>query len=99
MTDDWSEPTGERRRFRNRATMEPPDDDACVDPVLGISERDLRLVDGFYHNLGVQASEAPSPPTPDEEGSIEWLGERFEELKAMSTDELLALRAERSRRA
>lgn len=98
MTDDWSEPTDERKRFRSRATMEPRDDDAVVDPVLGIAERDLRLVDAFFHHLGIDASEDPSPATPEEQESIDWLRERFEHLQAMSPEELLALRAERRRR-
>lgn len=100
MSDDWSPPTGEYERPRILASVELDPEQAdgeYVDPVLGISERDLRLVDGFYHNLGIQASEDPSPPTPEEQAAIDWLGERFAKLQAMSPEELDALREERAR--
>lgn len=99
MSDDWSPPTGEYERPRIIASVEVPSepDLECVDPVLGISERDLRLVDAFYHNLGVQASEDSSPPTEEEQESIDWLGEQFARLQAMSPEELDALREERAR--
>jgi len=100
MSDDWSPPTGEYERLRILASVEVApevEDEDCVDPVLGISERDLRLVDAFYHNLGVQASEDPSPPTAEEQESIDWLGDQFAKLQAMTPEELEALREERAR--
>jgi hypothetical protein len=99
MSDDWSPPTGEHERPPTIDSIEVTSElDEEVDPVLGISARDLRLVDAFYHNLGVVASEDPSPPTAEEEQSINWLGEQFEKLQAMTPEELEALRAERARR-
>lgn len=100
MSDDWTPPTGEYERPRIIASVEVKAAPAveCIDPVLGLSERDLRLVDGFYHNLGVQASEDPSPATAEEQDSIDWLGEQFARLQAMSPEELDALRDERARR-
>lgn len=100
MSDDWTPPTGEYERPRIIASVEVKAGPAveCIDPVLGLSERDLRLVDGFYHNLGVQASEDPSPATAEEQDSIDWLGEQFARLQAMSPEELDALRDERARR-
>jgi len=99
MSDDWTPPTGEYERPRIIASVKVPAEPEveCIDPVLGISERDLRLVDGFYHNLGVQASEDPSPPTLEEQESIDRLGEQFAKLQAMSPEELDALREERAR--
>lgn len=99
MSDDWTPPTGEYKRPRIIASVEVPagPDVECIDPVLGISERDLRLVDAFYHNLGVQASEDPSPPTAEEQESIDWLGEQFAKLQAMTPGELDVLREERAR--
>ncbi len=99
MSDDWTPPTGEYERPRIIASVEVSagSDVECIDPVLGISERDLRLVDAFYHNLGVQASEDPSPPTAEEQESIDWLGEQFAKLHAMTPEELDVLREERAR--
>lgn len=99
MSDDWTPPTGEYERPRIMASVEVKAalGEECIDPVLGISERDLRLVDAFYHNLGVQASEDPSPPTVEEQDSIDWLGEQFAKLQAMTPEELDALREERAR--
>ncbi len=100
MSDDWSPPTGEYERPRILASLEVTSEVAegdCIDPVLGVSERDLRLVDAFYHHLGVEASEDPSPPTAEEQESIDWLGEQFAKLQAMTPEELDALREERAR--
>jgi hypothetical protein len=99
-TDDWSPPTDEYERPSIRASVDRPQpvERDWIDPVLGISERDLLLVEAFYHNLGVEASEDPSPPTPDEQESIDWLGAQFEKLKAMTEDELAALAEERAQR-
>lgn len=64
-------------------------------PIFGLSERDLRLLDAYYHELAIQASEAPRPNTPDEDLDDEWLLDRARQRAAMTRDELTALRSSR----
>ncbi|MCB9507846.1 MAG: hypothetical protein H6709_02240 [Kofleriaceae bacterium] len=96
MTDDWCPPTDERESPRMPEaipTATAPSDD--LDPVLGISEGDIRMVDAFYHELAVDASEAERPRTADEEAAELRLAGSFEQLKTMTRDELLAIRQQR----
>ncbi len=65
--------------------------------VLGVSEADIRLVDAYYHELALEASNDPSPLTREEQiADAEW-AESFARLKAMTPDELRAERARRIR--
>ena len=63
--------------------------------VLGASEADIRLVDAYFHELALDASNDPSPPTREEQIANAESVAAFERLKAMTPDEL---RAERARR-
>jgi len=101
MTDDWSPPTGEHDRPpSDHQRAEPPTTPAPngeVDPVFGLSEADLRMVDAFYYELAMDAANDPSPPTAAEQVEIKVLAASFERLKAMSPEELLVERARRLR--
>ena len=72
MTDDWSEPTGEHEPFADTPTKE-----YVADPLLrvvdldGVSEQDIRIVDAFFQELALDASEDPSPPTAEEQENID----------------------------
>ena len=74
----------------------PPGADA-VDPVLGVSEADLNLLDNFYHQLALDAAEDPRPNTPEEDADDEWLMDRAQKRMSMSPAEVRAQR-ERDRR-
>jgi hypothetical protein len=68
-----------------------------VDPVLGVSEADLDLLDAFYHQLALDASQDPRPNTPEEDADDEWLMDRARKRMSMSRAEVCAQR-ERDRR-
>ncbi|MCA9674152.1 MAG: hypothetical protein KC464_03840 [Myxococcales bacterium] len=63
MTDDWSTPTGERMPFEVGNDDATPDSDL----LLAVEERDLRLLDAFFHELALDASNDPTPNTPEEQ--------------------------------
>ena len=65
--------------------------------VLGVSEADIRLVDAYFHELALDASSDPSPPTREEQTANAELAESFARLKSMTPDELRAERARRIR--
>jgi hypothetical protein len=69
----------------------PPAADG-VDPVLGVSEADLNLLDAFYHQLALDAAADPRPSTPEEDADDEWLMERARQRMSMSPDEVRAQR-------
>ena len=97
MKDDWSPPTAEhaiQRRPRDGAATATNDE---IDPVLGVSERDLRIVNAFYHELALDASQDPAPLTPRELVELGKLEESLSRVKSMSEEELLSLRARRLR--
>jgi len=100
MNDDWTSPTGEYEfPCGERATARPmakhtarPNVDE-IDPVLGVTSGELRIVDAFFYELALEAAEDPSPPTAEELIAIDNLRERFEKLKAMTPEEQDAERA------
>ena len=100
MSDDGSPPTAEHDRLgatpRNdeHAPSPPPDD---VDPVVGVSERDLRVVDAYYHHLALDASEDPAPPTATEQVQLAAIRAHNDRLLAMTPEDMLAERARRRR--
>jgi len=63
--------------------------------VLRVSEGDIRMVDAYYDELALDASMDQSPPTPEERIELEKLTALSERLKAMTREEMLALRARR----
>ena len=109
MTDEWCPPTGEQLIPADldevTATTTPDvarEIDASVrsmeaDLVLGVSEADIRLVDAFFHELALDASEDKSPPTRAEQLADAESIAALERLKAMTPDELRAERARRLR--
>ncbi len=102
MSDDWSSPTGEFEparggaasgqgaRLRNRG--ETPVDTDDGDSVLGVTAGELRMVDGFFHELALDDAADPRPPTPAEQVAIGNLRARFERLKAMTPEEAIVER-------
>ena len=78
------------------------DEEAATDPgfgnvglVLRVTESDIRMVEAYYHELALEASQDRSPPTPEEQVALKKLAPSFERLKAMTREELLAERARR----
>lgn len=61
MTDDWSTPTGENDRIVE------PSDDANADVLHHDEEQDERMLDAFFHEIALEASNDPTPNTPDEQ--------------------------------
>ena len=87
-----------------RASLGSKDGEATTDPsfsnvglVLRVTEGDIRMVEAYYHELALEASQDKSPPTPEEQVALQKLAASFERLKAMTREELLAERARRLR--
>ena len=88
MNDDWSEPTGEHEPW----TIPGPANDVGAprdaDPIGvlvaldGVPERDARMVDAFFQQLALDASEDRSPPTPEEQENIDAIAAFTERLMA-----------------
>lgn len=97
MNDDWCPPTDEHDVPGNLDAVPSVATPDQVDPVLGISEGDVRVVDAFYHELALDASKDPSPLTAEEEAAELRMVASFERLKSMTREELLALREHRLR--
>jgi hypothetical protein len=98
MSDDRSSLTGKR------AALGGKDKEATPDPRFGnvglvvrVTESDIRMVESYYHELALEASQDKSPPTPEEQVTLQKLAASFERLKAMTREELLAERARRLR--
>jgi len=90
MTDDWSSPTGEYEPATSEGAADVPDlarVGGDIDPVIGVTAGELRMVDALFHELALEAAADPRPPTPDEQRAVEYLRRRFEQLKAMSPEE------------
>lgn len=75
MNDDWSDTTSEREPFADIPTQEyiPEDRDALprVVDLDGVSERDVRLVDAFFQELALDASEDPAPAYAEEQQEVD----------------------------
>src|SRR6185503_13559336 len=67
----------------NEVAPAPPGADD-VDPALGFSEADLNLLDAFYHQLALDASQDPRPNTPEEDEDDAWLMECARKRMSMS---------------
>jgi hypothetical protein len=87
-----------------RAPLDSKDGEAATDPgfgnvdlVLRVTEGDIRMVEAYYHELALEASQDRSPPTLEEQIALKKLAASFERLKAMTREELLAERARRLR--
>lgn len=96
MSDDRFSSTG------RCASLGGKDGEATTDPrfgnvglVLRVTEGDIRMVETYYHELALEASQDRSPPTPEEQVALKKLEASFERLKAMTREELLAERARR----
>jgi hypothetical protein len=78
------------RRFAEPAAPPRPRGPAAnddLDPMLGVTSGELRIVDAFIHELALEAAEDPSPPTAEEQLAIDDLRERFERLQRMTPEE------------
>jgi len=98
MNDDWSPPTAEHdraaiQRKEERAQTPPPDE---IDPVLGVSERDLNVLNAYYHHQAVEASQSDAPLTAAEEVQLDAIRAHNDRLLAMTPEEMLAERARRA---
>ena len=102
MSDRRTSPTVEHGRSAvdvktvDQVASAPPEA-AGADPVLGVSEADLKLLDALYHQLALDASQDPRPNTPEEDADDEWLMDRARKRMSMSPAEVRAQR-ERDRR-
>jgi len=102
MSDRWTSPTIEQGRSAvevktvDEVVPVPPTADGG-DPVLGVSETELELLDALNHQLALDASEDPRPNTPEEDADVEWLMNRARQRMSMSPAEVRAQR-ERDRR-
>src|SRR5262245_44571218 len=81
MSDRWTSPTVEQGRsvvevkILDEMATAPPAADG-VDPVLGVSETDLDLLDALNYLLALDASADPRPNTPEEDADVDWLMNR-----------------------
>ena len=98
MNDNRCSPTGKRVSSGNKdgATATDPGV-GQVGLVLRVTEGDIRMVEAYYHELALEASQDRSPPTPEEQVALKKLAASSERLKAMTREELLAERARRLR--
>jgi hypothetical protein len=96
MTDEWCPSSGEHSMLTKDVTSNADAaHSADADLALGVSEADIRLVDAFYHEVALEASNDRAPATHEEQAANAALAESFARLNAMTPDEL---RAERARR-
>ncbi len=79
MTDDWSTPTGE-----NDLIVEPALDEATsdLDQFDDVEERNEQMLDAFFHELALEASNDPTPNTPEEQAEDDALMAWAERLMA-----------------
>ncbi len=86
MHDDWTETTDEREPFANIPTQEyVPEDRGALPRVVdldGVSERDVRVVDAFFHGVALDASEDPSPPGEGERDDVDAIAQFVARLTA-----------------
>jgi transposase len=55
-----------------------------------VSDRDLNLLDAFYHQLALDAAEDPRPTTPEEDADVGWLMVRARQRMSTSSAEVCA---------
>lgn len=60
-------------------------------PVLGVSQHDRNLFDGWYHQLAIE----PCPNTLEDDQDDEWLLASMRRLRSATPEELLELREQR----
>ena len=92
--DDKTPPFGVPRLPVDNALDEPPDE---IDPDLGIPEKDLRLFDAYYYELGTLASEDPRPNTPEEQEREDASFARIQDTMSKSPEEVRTAQAARRR--
>ena len=78
MTDEWSTPTGEYARGEAATDDATPD----LDLLHGVEDRDLAILDVFFHELALEASNDPTPNTPEEQAEDDALMAWAEKLMA-----------------
>ena len=96
MSDDRCSPTRKRASWRTLDVSAPHASEGA-DLAVRISEGDLRIVDAYYYELALEASQDRSPPTPEDQVELAKLTASSERLKSMTREERLALRAHRLR--
>lgn len=86
MNDDWTEPTGEREPFADTPTqehvLEGRDALARLLDLEGVSEQDIRIVDAYFQELALEASEDDSPPTPAEQEDLDAIASFVDSLSS-----------------
>ena len=93
--DDKTPPFGIPRLPAGSALDDPPD---TIDPDVGVPERDLRLFDAYYYELGVMAGEDQRPNTPEEQAIEDESFAEIMETMSKSPDQVRADRRIRARR-
>jgi hypothetical protein len=68
------------------------------DPALKVTESDLRLLDAYYHERAIDASEDPRPNTEEEQAADDALLAAMRKTMSMSPAEAYASRSRRRRR-
>lgn len=93
MSDDWTTGTGEydRPALKVKGGEEAPPSGA--DPLLDIDERDLNVLDAYYHQLALDASADPRPNTAAEAEDDAWLMERARQRMSMTPEQFREMRA------
>ena len=93
--DDKTPPFGIPRIQGGGALDDPPD---AIDPDLGLPDRDLKLFDAYYYELGVMAGEDPRPNTPEEQAIEDASWAEIMETMSKSPEEVRAARRRGGRR-
>jgi len=107
MNDEWSPPTAEHERPALHASTAandgPPDGpsleiDVVLDPVLGVTEGDLRIFEAYCYEQAVEDAEHRGPPTPEQQETNAKIMEHIRWLTSTPPEEVARIRREKGRR-
>ena len=93
MSDDWTTGTGEYALPPIKAKVGEEAAPSGPDLIRDVDERDLNLLDAFYHQLALDASADPRPNTAQEEEDDAWLLARARARMSMTPEQVRAMRA------
>src|SRR5262245_5213252 len=93
MSDDWTTGTGEYARPLIKAKGAEETAPSGPDPMLDIDERDLNVLDAYYHQLALDASADPRPNTAVEDEDDAWLVARARQRMSMTPEHVREMRA------
>jgi hypothetical protein len=94
MTDDSTRLPDRARKLIDGALVVPTDEGRAggIEVADGIREDDLRLLDAVNHELALDASDDPSPNTPEEDEADADLLARAQRTMAMSPEQVARAR-------